>query len=176
MRREPAAPVGVAAILAAVLALAAALALGAAPAAAAEIAIETSAGLDRAYPLRGEPIRLTVTGDGGAPLAGAVVETVYRPNSKTGHTALLAPTDAAGTVTWTPLDAGIVTLVAHRDSAEGPAVASLNVAVRYGGFPPSGLAVMIVAGLVLFGGAAYGLVKLLAGEGAALPAAEPPST
>jgi hypothetical protein len=157
-------------------ALAALVALAAAPpAGAAEIVLDRTAGYERAYPLRGEPARVTVRGDDGAPLAGAVVETLYRPNSQTTHAAWLAPTDAAGTTTWTPEDAGIVALIAHQGAADGPVLASLDVTVRFGGFPASGLAVMIVAGLILFGGAAVGFVRLL-GPGGEPPAAEPPST
>lgn len=154
----------------------AAAAASSSPQAASEIAIERTAGFDRAYPLRGEPARVTVTGEDGRPLAGAVVEVVYRPNSQTSHTDLLPPTGADGTVVWTPTDAGIVALTAHQGSADGPVLASLHVAVRYGGFPASGIAVMSVAGLILFGGAAYGFAKLLGPDGGRLPPAEPPST
>lgn len=151
-----------------ILPLLAAGLLAALPAAAGDIA------LDADYPLRGEATVVTVTGDGGAPAAGAVVEALYRPNSQTSHSETLPPTDASGQVRWVPDDAGIVTLTAHPAGAgaDTPALASLNVAVRYGRFPGRGVVIMVIAGVLLFGGAAVGFWLLLA----APPAIEPPST
>jgi len=102
-----------------------------------------------------------------------VIEAHYRPNSETDSTELLPPTDPAGRVAWVPGDAGIVTLTARAPGDEAP-VATLNVAVRYGRFPLQGLGIMILAGVLLFGGAALGFVRLLGAE--ALPPEEPPST
>lgn len=150
-------------------ALAAALLLAAAlPAAGGEIQVAD------AYPLRGQATTVEVSED-GVPAAGAVVEVLYRPNSATSHTETLPPADGAGRVEWVPADAGIVTLTARRPGAaqDAPALATLNVAVRYGGFPARGLATMIVAGLLLFGGAALGFWFLLSSTP---PAVEPPST
>lgn len=148
--------------------LAAGLLATAAPLAAGEIA------LDADYPLRGEATVVTVTGDGGAPAAGAVVEALYRPNSQTSHSETLPPADGAGQVRWVPEDAGIVTLTAHPPGAgaETPPLATVNVAVRYGGFPGRGVVIMVIAGVLLFGGAALGFWLLLS----APPAVEPPST
>jgi hypothetical protein len=137
----------------------------AAPAAAVEIVIASDS------PLRGEPVAVTVT-DGGAPVAGARVEAHYRPNSQTASREELAPTGADGRTEWTPHLAGIVTL-AVLDPEGGAPPASVNTAVRMGYFPASGIAVMVIAGLLLFGGAAIGMTMLLR-EGP--PAVEPPST
>jgi len=125
------------------------------------------------YPLKGEPTTITVeTADG--PASGAVVVVVYRPNSQTGSTETLAPTDSNGQVLWTPYDAGIVTLTARADTAEGETIATTNLSVRFGSFPGSGLLIMILAGVLLFGGASLGFVMLF-GEGQ-IPAEDPPST
>jgi hypothetical protein len=169
------------------LAAAAALALSAwpaAPAGAGEIVLPPTPPYERPYPLLGEPIRVAVRDAGDHPVAGAVVEVVSRPNSSTSHTAALPPTDAAGVTRWTPAYAGIVALTAragalHSDGEPGgeagAEIATARVAVRYGGFPPSGLLVMLVAGVLLFGGAALGFVKLLGGPGPP-PTTEAPST
>lgn len=127
--------------------------------------------LDDPSPLRGEPATVTVTED-GRPLAGARLEALYRPNSQTSFRESLPATDAAGASVWTPRDAGIVTL-AVLPAGDGSPLATHTVAVRFGSFPGLGVAVMIFAGLLLFGGAAFGLVMLLS-EGP--PAIEPPST
>jgi hypothetical protein len=127
-------------------------------------------------PLIGETVRLTVLA-GGTPLAGARVSAVYRPNSSTTSTEHLATTDAAGTVFWTPSAAGPVRLEARPPEAAEDAApaASLAVAVRYGGFPLSGLAIMVIAGVLLLGGAAFGMTMLLRAP-PAHPEREPPST
>lgn len=134
---------------------------------------------DDERPLRDSVVRLHVDAD-GEPAPGYVVRAVYRPNSQTAHTEMLTPADATGTVLWTPQDAGPVTLTAWPPGVEpgangAEAAASLTVAVRFGGFPASGMVIMILAGLLLFGGAAAAFVMLLKGP-SHLPAEEPPST
>lgn len=117
---------------------------------------------DDERPVIGQTVELTVLA-GGTPLRGGRVSAVYRPNSSTTSTEHLAPTDAAGTVYWTPSAAGPVNLQAWAPSAaeDAPPAAIVAVAVRYGGFPPSGLAIMLLAGALLLGGAAFGLTMLL---------------
>jgi hypothetical protein len=129
--------------------------------------------LENVFPLRGATEALTVTDAGGAPVAGATVTATYRPNSQTSRAHELAPTDAAGRTRWTAEDAGIVTLAAK--SASGEPLASRNVSVRFGGMPASGVAVMLIAGTLLFGGALLGMVLLLR-EPSHAPEHEPPST
>lgn len=129
--------------------------------------------LSEKYPEKGQPTHITLEAD-DAPVAGAMVKVHYRPNSETTVTQTLGPSDTAGGVEWTPDDAGIVTLEAQREGAEAP-FATRNVAVRYRGFPAQGLMIMLLAGVLLFGGAAFGFVMLLLGPGH-LPAEEPPST
>ncbi len=123
------------------------------------------------YPLRGEPVRLTLAGDGAD--AARTVSVTYRPNSQTAHEETLAVEGPE--LDWTPRDAGIVRLVVH--DASGAVLTNRHVAVRFGGFPPSGLAVMLVAATLLFGGAIVAFVALL--REPAPPSeeqAEPPST
>jgi hypothetical protein len=117
---------------------------------------------DDERPVLGQTVRLTVLA-GATPLSGARVSAVYRPNSSTTSTEHLAPTDQAGTVFWTPSAAGPVNLQAWPPSvAEGAAPAvTVAVAVRYGGFPLSGLVIMLLAGALLLGGAAFGMTMLL---------------
>lgn len=125
-------------------------------------------------PLIGQTVELTALA-GGTPLAGARVRVTYRPNSSTTSTDELAATDAAGTASWVPTAAGPVNLQVWLPGADGAPAVTHAVAVRYGRFPLSGLAIMLLAGALLFGGATYGMTKLLR-SGAALPQGEPPST
>lgn len=159
-------PVLARACAAALLAILGPAILGPAPAAwAQETAAEAPAitlTADDERPVLGQTVRLTVLA-GGTPLRAARVSAVYRPNSSTTSTEHLAPTDEAGTVFWTPSAAGPVNLQAWPPSvAEGAAPAvTVAVAVRYGGFPLSGLVIMLLAGALLLGGAAFGLTMLL---------------
>ena len=132
--------------------------------------------VDDERPQIGQTVRVAVLA-GGSPLAGARVTAVYRPNSSTTSTEHLAATDASGTVFWTPSAAGPVRLEAWPPgAAEGSAAAVTHaVAVRYGSFPPSGLAIMVIAGALLLGGAAVGMSMLLS-DPKHPPESEPPST
>lgn len=127
---------------------------------------------DDPFPLRGETTSVGVEGADGRPVAGVEMRALYRPNSETAHTAVLGRTGADGRVDWTPDDAGVVLLEA---GPEGAPTATERVSVRFGGFPPLGLLVMVVAALLLFGGAALGFSWLMSGP-EPLPADEPPST
>lgn len=123
------------------------------------------------YPLRGESVRLILTGEGAD--AARTVSVTYRPNSQTAHEDTLAVDGPE--LDWTPRDAGIVRLVVR--DASGAVLTNRHVAVRFGRFPPSGLAVMLVAATLLFGGAILGFVALL--REPATPTEEqmePPST
>lgn len=165
--RTTVAPALLAALLVALLAAAPAGAEG-------ELSIST----ENERPLRGEVVRLRVTED-GEPAAGAQVVAVYRPASNTEHREVLEPVDSSGQVLWTPDDAGPVKLEVRPEGAdlgadEAPG-AELIVAVRFGRFPPQGLLIMVLAGILLFGGAATAFALLLRPPSHA-PTEEPPST
>ncbi len=99
---------------------------------------------------RGEAVRVTLPDTARALLA------TYRAGSD-----ILAETDtlradaSGGTVTWTPRQAGVVNLTVP--GAGGP---SQNVSVRFRAVPPGGVAVLVLAGCILFGGAAFAFRKL----------------
>ena len=105
-----------------------------------------------AAPVRGEPVTVTL----GAPADELLV--TYRPNS---GIAVEETVPVSGTrATWTPSRAGVVSLAT-------PDGTSQNVSVRFDETPVSGLLILIVAGLVLFGGAAFAMRALLSGPEAA---------
>lgn len=126
------------------------------------------------YPQRGRTTILTVVED-GAPVPGAALEVLYRPNSETSHATTLTA-GADGRVEWVPEDAGLATLTA-RAAPGAELLAGVNVAVRFGGFPAAGAVIMILAACLLFGGVIVGFVSLLR-QGPTPPeeAVEPPST
>jgi len=180
--RPPSRRSALAAVLAPALLAAVAVAGTAAAAEPSAPGMELAIADDR--PLRGQPVRITVTA-GGAPAAGAVVEAIYRPNSSTTYREALPPADSSGTLFWSPRDAGPVTLearpagaveIAPSPPAASPPATSRTVAVRYPAFPASGLAIMLLAGALLLGGAVLGFVMLLSGSRAVVPLEEPPST
>jgi hypothetical protein len=76
---------------------------------------------------------------------------------------LLAETDTltatGGAVTWTPRQAGVVALTVPSEGA-----ATQNVSVRFRSTPASGIGVLLAAGFILFGGAAFAFRKLFEGD------------
>ena len=97
-------------------------------------------------PTRGVPV--TVTFD--RPVDS--VRVVYRPSAVTADTVVFTP--GAASFTFSPERAGIVSV--------GSGDAAQSLSVRYVGVPIGGLVVMVLAGLILFGGATIALRALLA--------------
>ena len=97
-------------------------------------------------PTRGEVVTVTFS----EPVDSVTV--VYRPGAVTAVTEVMTPESA--TFRFTPERAGVVSV-----SSGG---ASQSLSVRYLGVPVAGLVVMILAGLILFGGATISMRALLA--------------
>jgi len=109
------------------------------------------AGIDTtpAVPTEGESTRIAVTDADGAPVEGAVVQAVYRPQSEVEHVEEVGVTTEAGTLSWTPSGAGVVTLEAVLPAEEG--TVSKSIPVRFRGVPWTGLLTLVLAGLILYG-------------------------
>jgi len=107
-------------------------------------------------PVEGRAIRLEL--GPGAPDA-SFLKVVYRPNSETSVEEELRPFKADGSVMWTPAHPGIASLIVV--DAGGRTAGSKDVAIRFAGIPAYGIAVMLLAGLLLFGGAGWSLVLAL---------------
>ena len=97
-------------------------------------------------PTRGELVTVTFS----APADSVLV--TYRPGAVTATTETFTPGTA--TFEFTPSRAGVV-------SVSAPGGGSQSLSVRFAGTPLSGLLVMILAGLILFGGAGIALRTLL---------------
>jgi hypothetical protein len=93
--------------------------------------------------------KATLTFD--APVESVI--TTYRPNSAIPIVDTLT-VGGFTSVRWTPERAGVVRVSV-------PGGPSRNLSVRFAALPVSGLFVLIVAGLILFGGAAWAMRKLL---------------
>lgn len=98
--------------------------------------------------VRGQAVTVSL----GAPSDSLVV--TYRPNSGISVSETLPVTGS--TAQWVPSRAGVVSL----EAADGT---SANVSVRFDRTPISGLLILILAGLILFGGAAFAMRALLSG-------------
>jgi len=114
--------------------------------------------VEPAFPVRGAEARITVAHE-GSPVPGAEVRALYRPNSEVSADQEIGRTDASGAVAWVPDDAGIVEI--HVESDAGAAFRP--VSVRFSGPPVPGLLVLILAGVILFGGnlffVVYGVLR-----------------
>lgn len=102
-------------------------------------------------PTEGEPITITLE----KPAEMLVV--TYRPNSAVTHRDTFRIAPATRIFEWTPDRAGIVALTV-------PDQGSKNISVRFQGLSISGIAVMIIAGALLFGGAAFAFRLLFKDE------------
>ncbi len=114
--------------------------------------------LDADFPEVGKDQAVAVSGDGSEHLRLWVV---YSPSSETQVEEEIGPF-SGGQITWRPARAGIATLSA-RDGG-GDNVAAVNVAVLFSSTPASGVLVMGLAGVLLFGGAGLALRSVLRTE------------
>jgi len=87
----------------------------------------------------------------------SMVIITYRPNSAVTTRDTLKATPLASSFEWTPQSAGIANLSTTNQG-------SLNVSIRFRGLSVSGIAVMIIAGGLLFGGAAFAFRLLFKDE------------
>ena len=110
-----------------------------------------------AYPILGEKTKVTL--EGGELPDKATLTVTYRPNSATSHETTVGTFNAGHSIVWKPESPGITTLIVK--DAGGKKLASKNVAVCFPSAPASGIAIMLLAGTVLFGGAAYSLRNAL---------------
>lgn len=117
---------------------------------------ETTIDFSGIMPVAGTPQVLMLEGGN---IQGALLTVCYRPNSATEITDDPVPFDADGSIEWTPRSPGIASLSVT--DSEGRPLASKDVAIRFSEVPFAGIAVMILAGLLLFGGAAYSLAQAL---------------
>ncbi|MEM6286584.1 MAG: hypothetical protein AAF845_05465 [Bacteroidota bacterium] len=102
-------------------------------------------GITPEIPIRGEPVEVTFS----APVDSVTV--TYRPGAVTASVETFAP--GAATFAFTPERAGVVS-VAGGDGSQ-------NVSVRFRSTPLGGILVMLVAGVVLCGGAVVALRALM---------------
>ncbi len=105
-------------------------------------------------PVAGQPVRVTFS----VPVDTLLV--TYRPNSALVRTEMVILSPATTSAEWTPTSAGLAQLSYLDRTGEAPANVSHNVSVRFDGLSGSGLAVMVVAGLILFGGAGFAFQTL----------------
>ena len=112
--------------------------------------------------MEGEKTELYIQDDAGNPVAGADVSATYRPGSSVEETVSIGVTGKSGRILWFPAAAGIVTLAAAWTSAEGDTVTtSTNISVKFKSTPAGGIVIMLLAGLLLVGGSAVRILRVL---------------
>ncbi len=107
-------------------------------------------GISTEQPVQGETVTITLA----EPDSMLIV--TYRPNSSIARADTLRASKLTTTFEWAPRKAGVASLSTSR--------ASRNVSVRFLGLSGSGIAVMIVAATLLFGGAAFAFRLLFKDE------------
>ncbi|MEJ2721807.1 MAG: hypothetical protein P8181_11815 [bacterium] len=118
--------------------------------------------LDTAFPVEKEATRIHVVGPDGGPVADAAVTATYRPGSAVATEVEVGRTGVDGNCEWVPGEAGIVTIgAAWVDGAGVEQTTAINVSVKYDHAPIEGIVIMIVAGIVLIGGAIQRIARLL---------------
>lgn len=103
-------------------------------------------------PIVNRPVQVTL------PSPADTVNIIWRPNSAVPETVTMHVDGVS--FEWTPSKAGVARIEAVSDGV----VTAQNVSVRYDQYPASGIMILIVAGIILFGGAGFAMGKLLGGE------------
>ncbi|MCA8972879.1 MAG: hypothetical protein KDC95_24050 [Planctomycetes bacterium] len=118
-----------------------------------KVVIQDTSGADVHFPVVGTEVRVSLEGAGDA--SSLVV--LYRPNSKTSVEQSVAISD--GRATWIPTSPGLASLdLLDHDKTS---LAKRTVSIRFAETSYVGLAVMILAAVLLFGGAAISIRALL---------------
>ena len=91
------------------------------------------------------------------PVSGAKVAVTYRPGSSVELTEEVGTTGPGGRLVWTPTTAGIALISATWDGGE----TSTNISVKFASVPAGGLIIMILAGLLLVGGSAVRIIRVM---------------
>jgi len=112
--------------------------------------------LSEPFPMIGSAVRIQIEGVEGGP-EGFELSATFRPNSATERSVEVGVFGPDGGLFWTPVEEGITLLKAVR----GEAVVQKNVAVKFASAPAAGIAMMLVAGTVLFGGIFVSIRRVL---------------
>ncbi len=118
----------------------------------------TAADLELAleHPTRGEAVEVRLTGVESA--AGVQLTAAYRPGSATEVSETVGIFGSDGVLQWSPTDAGLSVLSANSGDES---LASRNVSIRFDSTPPLGMLILLLAGLLLFGGTTVMLRRAL---------------
>ena len=132
------------------------LGLIASPAASSHLEVEPS------RPVAGERAQVTWRTENGERSAQLVA--LYQPGSQIQRREVIGPLAAGTAAVWFPERAGLVTLTAEAAEDPPPRLPSaVNVSVRWAQPPIGGIAVLVLAGALLFGGAGVALRRAVRG-------------
>lgn len=110
-------------------------------------AARASIEVSKAMPTVGERVTLSFS------VPVDTLKVTYRPNSSVAKTETLVNTPPATSMEWSSKEPGLVALSYVDRSGDSPQTVSQSLSIRFDGLSGSGLAVMLLAGVILFGGA-----------------------
>ncbi len=111
------------------------------------LALAPAITVEHKFPTVGKTTTITLTTPADA------ITITYRPDAPTVEKHETLPTNGANEIQWQPLYAGVVKIQAG--------AASKDISVQFDGLPISGILMMLIAALILFGGAGRFLYLLM---------------
>ncbi|GEM_PF-1680022 len=113
------------------------------------------------FPMRGKPTTIVVETAPGMGVSDAHVTVVYRPGSMVETCEPVGITGTDGAIEWTPDEPGIACLRATWvDEGGTEHELTRNVSIRFEGVQARGILIAVLAGLILYGTAAFGFCRL----------------
>lgn len=92
------------------------------------------------------------------------LKVTYRPSSSVSKQEFLVISPPANSMEWAPQNPGLVQLSYQDRSGTSPTTVSHNISVRFRGLSSSGVVVMLLAFIILFGGASFAFRTLFQGQ------------
>lgn len=109
---------------------------------------------ENAFPILNKPMEISISSDEGLDCQRAVLNVIYRPNSKTERKETVGSPAFDCKLSWTPKNPGITILSLTYEDKE---VIKKQISTRFDRTPVLGILVLVAAGCILYGGIIYSM-------------------